>query len=237
LALAQEPRSFYPTALRQRLNQFDVLAACPLTSAAAEGTLLELSTHSRHRHYPPKTAIYWQGDKAETVFVLVAGTVRLSSSCSDGRVHSSSHVALFDIFGETATLARRRREHTAWVLDEAAVWEIDGDAFRHAVTIDPALCFALVRLLSDRSIDRNHDNASKRAPLHRRVGQLLLEHAHSDGLIRITHGDLASHLGVSREAVTRALARLKGLNVIVTHRHGIRISDYEGLAFLLSRDE
>jgi hypothetical protein len=44
-------------------------------------------------------------------------------------------------------------------------------------------------------------------------------------------------LGVSREAVTRALARLKGLNVIVTHRHGIRISDHEGLAFLLSRDE
>lgn len=236
MALAQRPECLYRTP-PLRPPGFEALAACSLTSGAAERTLLELSYHSVLRGYPTKTAIYWEGDKADAIYILISGSVRLTSRCPDGRVHSSRQVALLDVFGETASLGQQRREHTAWTVGEVRVWEIDGTAFRHALKTDPALCLAVVHHLVDSAMNQVNESASKTTPLHRRLARELLANVQTDALVRVTHSDLANYLGVSREAITRSLARLKALKLVNTHRGGIEIRDSVGLKRLVTRDD
>ncbi len=70
-----------------------------------------------------------------------------------------------------------------------------------------------------------------RHPLQRRLARWLLSLNHASGAtgFDLTHEDLAHFLGVRREAVTEALARLAQTSVIKTSRGRVQIVDPEGL--------
>lgn len=70
-----------------------------------------------------------------------------------------------------------------------------------------------------------------RHPLQRRLARWLLSLTHASGTtcFDLTHEDLAHFLGVRREAVTEALARLAQASVIKTSRGRVQIADPAGL--------
>jgi len=49
----------------------------------------------------------------------------------------------------------------------------------------------------------------------------------------LTHKEIAEMIGLSRETVTRMLARFKRINLIQTHNMGFRVLDRSGLEQLL----
>lgn len=213
-----------------------LLGACTPISHASQDTLLSLYDHAYLRRYPSNAAVYWQGDSANSVYVLVSGKVRLTAMSSQGRIHETTCVPLFQVFGETACLAERCHETTAWTVGEVQAWEIQRDAFRRALISDPGLCLGVVELLANRSVDESILGRTKSEPLHWRVARLLLSQDQDLGWVHITHTELATSLGVTREATTRALSRLKGLKLVATQRRGIQLINPQGLERLLSRD-
>ena len=66
--------------------------------------------------------------------------------------------------------------------------------------------------------------------LDRRLANFLLLHASSDGMVRMTQQEIASHLGTTREVVARALGQLASAGRIRTGRRQIAISDPVRLA-------
>lgn len=70
-----------------------------------------------------------------------------------------------------------------------------------------------------------------RHPLQRRLARWLLSLSHASGATAfdLTHEDLAHFLGVRREAITEALARLAQALVIKTSRGRVQILDLGGL--------
>jgi CRP/FNR family transcriptional regulator len=63
-----------------------------------------------------------------------------------------------------------------------------------------------------------------------RLSNFLLLHASADGIVRMTHQEIASHLGTTREVVARALGQLASAKRIRTGRRQIVIDDPARLA-------
>ena len=66
--------------------------------------------------------------------------------------------------------------------------------------------------------------------LERRLSNFLLLRASTDGIVRMTQQEIASHLGTSREVVARALGQLASAKRIRTGRNQIVINDPVTLA-------
>jgi len=61
--------------------------------------------------------------------------------------------------------------------------------------------------------------------MHDRLVRFLARQADPDGCVRMSHQEIASALGSSREVVSREIARLKRSRAVTTGRRLIRLAD------------
>ena len=103
---------------------------------------------------------------------------------------------------------------------------IPGAVFRSLFDAEPAIrnmtvqAFSTVvfRLMTELEVLHSYK-------LDRRLSNFLLLHASTDGKIRMTQQEIASHLGTTREVVARALGQLASAGRIRTGRRQIAIND------------
>jgi CRP/FNR family transcriptional regulator len=130
--------------------------------------------------------------------------------------------------------------YPAWVEASATtrVAVISGTVFRALFEAEPAIrnmtvhAFSAVvfRLMAE--LEGIHaDN------LERRLANFLLLRASTDGIVRMTQQEIASHLGTTREVVARALGQLASARRIRTGRRQIVINDPVRLAEDVKRDQ
>jgi CRP/FNR family transcriptional regulator len=108
---------------------------------------------------------------------------------------------------------------------------IPGAAFRGLFEAEPAIrnmtvqAFSTVvfRLMMELEVVHSYK-------LDRRLSNFLLLHAATDGMVRMTQQEIASHLGTTREVIARALGQLAAAGRIRTGRRQIAISDPVRLA-------
>ena len=130
--------------------------------------------------------------------------------------------------------------YPAWVDASAAtrVAVISGAVFRVLFESEPAIrnmtvqAFSILvfRLMTE--LEEIH--AYK---LEQRLANFLLLHASTDGKIRMTQQEIASHLGTTREVIARVLGHLTSEGQIQTSRSLIVINDPAALAEFVRRSE
>jgi len=69
-------------------------------------------------------------------------------------------------------------------------------------------------------------------PLDTRLADRLISDADNNGLLKVTHQNLAIALGTVREVVTRELNKFKDKNWIILNRGEIRVIDKEAISDL-----
>ena len=168
--------------------------------------------------YPPKTAIFDQGDPTRLVYLVKKGKVRISRITPDGKEVTVAILGAGDIFGEETLFNAGERSTVAMTIGEALLCTAKAEDLFELLSRDPELALNVAKIVHERLNSASatiEDLAYARVPerLLHLFERLAAEHGIPvDGGtridVRLTHADIASLIGSTRETVTAELAQL-----------------------------
>jgi CRP/FNR family transcriptional regulator, cyclic AMP receptor protein len=231
------------TAAPEMTKLASFMAETPIFVGTASRVVRDLVSHGILRSYRRGTYLFHQGDDAPDVFFLVEGRVEISSDSSTG--HRQLHTTLDtpQFFGELGVLGEMQRTASALALDASTVWMVGGGLFLKFLADEPAAARALLRALA-RQVQANEAFVDDllfldlKGRVAKRLLQLVstsLDDLPGDGAVIpsvVTHADLASLCGGSRENVTRILSDFQRRSLIERDGRRFVLKRISGLARL-----
>ena len=177
--------------------------------------------------------IYMPGDRADHVFILRQGRVKLSVLSESGKEIAIDVIQPGEIFGEFALVDEAPRSNMSQALDDILVWVFGKDDFTHLLASQPKLALSYIRLVGDRRrrMEKKLSDITSKA-VSARVCELLHEISTSsaevetgvtDYLVPLTHHDVASLIGAARQTTTTVLNDLERRGIIELGRGWVRV--------------
>ena len=176
---------------------------------------------------PRGTHVFDQGDTTRIVYFVKRGAVRIARLTEDGKDVTVALLGPGDLFGD------QPRTTVAVVVEDALLCTSRAEDVFALMTRDPALALNVARLLSDKlDAARSTMEDLAYARIADRIEHLYRKLALEHGVpvrggtkiaLRLTHADVASLVGSTRETVSLEIAklvdagrlRLEGRSVIV----------------------
>jgi CRP/FNR family transcriptional regulator len=168
--------------------------------------------------FPKRALIFDQGDPTRLVYLVKRGRVRIARLTADGKEITVAVLGPGDIFGEETLFDRPVRTTVADCLDEVLLCTAKADDLFALLSRNPQLAMNVAKILSERLDDASatmEDLAYARVPdrLMHVFQRLAGEHGRAtpDGVevdLGLTHADLASLIGSTRETVTLEISNL-----------------------------
>ncbi len=197
----------------------DILARCGLFRSLTPASLAKLAGFSIVRNYPRGHVIFHQGDPCPGIFVVGRGVVRVTKLAPSGKEHVL-HLAYPGMtFAEVAAIGRFDCPASADTAEDSQCVLIPQQRLLHALETDHALCLQLmngfagwvrhlVGLLEDIVL---RDAAG-------RVARHLRQAGGESGVVTLPmlKKDLASHLNLTSETLSRTFRRLADAGLIET---------------------
>jgi CRP-like cAMP-binding protein len=219
------------------------MASAPLFEGATPATIARLAERGTFRRYRRNTYLFHQGDDSPEVFFLVSGRVEISSLSASGHRQLHTTLDLPQFFGELGVLGGMPRTAAALALEESSVWVVPADAFLEFVSEEPGASRSILRALA-RQVQSHEAFVEDllfldlKGRVAKRLLQLVapsLDDLPSDGAVLpavVTHADLASLCGGSRENVTRILSDLQRRGYVERDGRRFVLKKISGLASL-----
>ncbi len=201
-------------------------------AALTTDELDELEALSRPIGLAPRQALFAQDDEATAVYNVTDGAIRLSRLLPDGR----RHVMGFALTGDFLGLALPERfAVTAEALGQATLCRFERGAFKALVADKPHLLQRLheragyeLTLAQDQMMLLGRRTAEEKVALFL-VGlrQRYLRIGHDSITLELPMGrqDIADHLGLTIETVSRMLTRFDRERIILIVPGGVRLLD------------
>jgi CRP/FNR family transcriptional regulator len=212
---------------------FDRIArALPILQRADPQLVREFMQAAFFTSIPAGRDVFVEGDRADTIALLVSGVVRVYKIGETGREITLYRFGLGEscILTANAILSQQSFPAIATVEQDAEAVMIPADTFR-----DWVRRYDLWRDFVFEELSRRLSSVMAivdEVAFHRmdtRVASLLLERGRSQNPIRITHREIAAELGSSREVISRLLEDLSSQGLIRLARGEIEILDYQSL--------
>ena len=194
---------------------------------------LALLPHTPIREYSKSDIIYRRDDRAEVLYLVIEGRVKLSRVAELDREVILDFCHKDDFFGETGFLGDGKYGEQATALEKTSVmfWTIG--ELRRLMQRTPALGPALVRVAVEKlQHERRRIESFCLDPIHRRLAKTLLDLAKRGGrpaedqmihLMPTTHEQLARYVGTSREIVTQHLNQFRREHLLRYSRQGLDV--------------
>ena len=181
-----------------------------------------MAPEGEHREYKKRTAVFSQGDPADSVFYILKGKVKLTVVSKEGK---EAIVALLDtgsFFGEGCLAGQPRRMASATAVSDCLLLSVGKKAIMRLLQEQPEFSELFVRFLLARNIRYEEDlvdqlfNSSERR-LARIL--LLLSHFGKEGkpekiVPKISQEDLAQMVGTTRARVSHFMNKFRTLGFI-----------------------
>ncbi|GAA5525786.1 cyclic AMP receptor-like protein [Microbulbifer aestuariivivens] len=191
----------------------------PLSS----GNIEDLLAHCHRRRYPAKSTIIYAGDRCESLYFIMRGSVTVLIEDDEGREMIVAYLNDGDFFGEMGLFDQDTR--SAWVRTktECEVAEISYSKFMELSRQQPEFLFALATQMASRlrSTTRKVGDLAF-LDVTGRVARTLLDlcnepdaMTHPEGMqIKITRQEIGRIVGCSREMVGRVLKTLEDQGLV-----------------------
>jgi|GEM_PF-229221 len=209
-----------------------------LFSGLAADEVSRIAAHARSLRRARGEFVYVPGDRADCVYVVRQGRVKLSVLSDSGKESAIDIIQPGEILGEFALLDDAPRSNMAQALDEVLLWVFDKREFTHLLMSRPKLAMSYIRLVGDRRrrMEKKLSDITSKA-VSARVCELLHElaidgsepAAARDYLVPLTHQDVASLIGAARQTTTTVLNDLERRGVIELGRGWVRVKCLKNL--------
>lgn len=187
-------------------------------------------------HYKRDDYVYFPHDKADSIYMIAQGRVKIGHYMEDGKEVVSSILTTGEIFGELALAGEETRRHFAQVMDEnTSICPLGIEELKQLMYGDRELSFKMLKLVGLRlmKLERKLELLVFK-DARTRIIEFLKDAASWKGKkvgfetmipTKLTHKDIAALTGTSRQTVTTILNELKEKNLINFDRKKILIRD------------
>ncbi len=187
----------------------------------------KLLAHCYRRRFTAKSTIIYAGDRCESLFFIIKGSVTIVIEDDDGREIIIAYLNPGDFFGEMGLFENEgcEKQRSAWVRakSECEVAELSYAKFREITQQDPDILYALGSQMAERLRNTTRKVGDLAfLDVTGRVARTLLDlckqpdaMTHPDGMqIKITRQEIGRIVGCSREMVGRVLKSLESQGLV-----------------------
>ena len=197
------------------------------------------STHT-FTHYKKEEFVYIPDDSASHIYMIVNGRVKIGHYLENGEEVVTAILTNGEIFGELAMAGEEKRRDFAQAIEDVTICPLTTQELKELMYENKELSFKILKLIGLRlmKLERKLELLVFK-DARTRVIEFLKDAASWKGVkvgfetmihTRLTHKEIASLTGTSRQTVTTILNELKEKNLINFNRKQILIRDLEKLA-------
>lgn len=219
------------------------LASIPIFADLDADALETLAGMVQYRKYPKGAFILGQNEVGTVMFLLVAGRVKVTLTSPEGKELVLNYLEAPAHFGEMAIVDGHPRSSDVIAVTDVELFVLDGKDLAAAIRLEPKLALSLIATLSRRlrhAISRLEDMAFHDAT-HRvmrvilNVATAALDSSGTAVVQGMTHYDIATLAGTSRETASRVISMLAKEGVVTTKGRRIYV-DLDALVMRLAQD-
>jgi len=219
--------------------RLEVLAATPLFCALTPDALQAVNDRCRALATSAGETVHHAGERAQSLFVVATGLVKLLRHAADGRSVLHDLVAPGESFGSLQALGDRHYAHDAVVVRGGCLLRLAAEDFDALLGDVPGVARAALAITAGRLRDaRGSVDALATLTVEGRLAAGLLRLARKVGVgddagtqltERVAQVDLAAMTGTSPESVSRTFARWRAAGLVADGEHGWRLPDVAAL--------
>ncbi len=217
----------------------DHLFESDILEGLSDGVLADLGARFGAARFGKAELIYSPFDRADAIYVVQTGRVRLYRSAHDGRQLTLAMLDEGEVFGRVSPQGGALHDAYAEAMTDAVVRVLSSADLERAAADHPRIALNLLRSLSGRlrsTEDQLESLAFRGVPA--RLAALLLRLMDRYGRVthtgirideRFTHMQLAEMIGTSRETLTKVMNELRESGLIDVRERLVWVLDADGL--------
>lgn len=222
-----------PQASARKAELAQAIRQQPLFGGLSEAQIADLLSHARRRRVEKGEAIFFEGDRAGGLYLVLAGRVKVYKTSPRGREQILSLFGPGEPVGEVAMLSGETFPASAEAVALSELLFVPRKAFLDLIAREPEVAMELLAALSTRlrSFTSLIEYLSLREVAERLAARLLAMGEQPDGTIvlDVPKVQLAASVGTVPETLSRALQQLSQAGVIESKGKTIRIRDRAAL--------
>ena len=200
-------------------TKFWYISTNKIFSGLAEKDRMKLLAKLKEINIKKKEFVYAAGDRADTLYILKEGRIKITHLSQDGRELTLDILEPGDIFGELTLAGEIERETTAVAMEDSFICAIRRKDFEDFIGTLPHLSLTIIRWMGWRlrRIENRLENIIF-LDVRARLLSILKDLAQKYGVsveggkkitIQLSHHEIANLIGATRETVTLELNSLK----------------------------
>ncbi|MBV7296024.1 Crp/Fnr family transcriptional regulator [Corynebacterium sp. TAE3-ERU12] len=214
-----------PVGQRPCLREVELFQQIP------EAELAEINRMIPPQNYSSGQVVYNPLRPTQELFIIKSGRVRIYQSSPGGKIFTLAIYETGDVFGNMPTVGQVMGDSYADVIEETVICRLNENDVEKFFLADPRISQQVTTILARRvaELEQRLTDIALR-PLSQRMASLLLTTARPSHLpwekglvVKMTHEQLASLAGATREAVSKVLADLAQRGLITQKRGSIVI--------------
>jgi CRP/FNR family cyclic AMP-dependent transcriptional regulator len=200
------------------------LRSLPIFADLGDAEIGTLAAMVTFRRIPKGAFIVTQNERGGSMYLLVSGRVKVSLASPDGKELALNYLEAPGHFGEMSLVDSEPRSADVIAVSDVEVFALESKDLSAAIQLQPKLALSLIATLSRRlrqTIARLEDMAFHDAT--HRVARVLLNVATASYEARglpviagLTHYEIATLAGTSRETASRIISSLVKEGVLAT---------------------
>jgi len=200
-------------------KNFWYLKNCDLFERLSEDQIAQVERDASVKQFARGSMVYLPTESSDSVFLLLNGRIKLYHLTSEGKQALLALIEPGELFGELAILGGGEREEYAEAMLKSTILRIPGQVIQNLMQQHPEVSLGVTKLMGLR---RQRVEQRLKSLLFRsnrdRLTHLLLELAEKYGRftpegvlinIKLSHQELASIIGSTRETVTVLLGEMQ----------------------------
>lgn len=217
----------------RKASEKSCIERVPIFSSLSREEMSEIAMITTAKTFSKGEVIYHEGDLENKLYVIHLGRVKISKLSESGKEQIIRILGPGDFLGELSLFVQAPLNNTAEALETTNVCMIDGVKLNEIISRNHGIAAKVIEELSKRLQKAEHLIESLGLQdVEQRVADTLLEMSESKAEIQlaISKKDLAAHMGISQETLSRKLTQLEEMGLIKQSGHKkILILDREGL--------
>ena len=209
------------------LSNLELIRRVPLFALLTSGQAEIVADAVVKRRFKRGEGIVEQGEKSNTLFIILTGRVRVVTSDKRGREVILATLQPGDYIGEMSLIDNEAHSATVRAEVQTDMLSLGRAEFARCLPENSSMAYAIMKGLVQRlrQADRKIESLAL-MDVYGRVARALLEFAMPDreGLLtirdRISRQDIAKMVGASREMVSRVMKDLEDRGFIETREDG-----------------
>lgn len=182
-----------------------------------------------------KHTIWEPGSQSDKIYLVKAGIVKLYKVNDEGRELTLQFLTKDALFGELAVVSDQLQDTFCEAYEDTSLVAIHKDDFSRIMMRSPSLAMRMIKLVGERRmrLEARVENLLFKSA-HSRLAALFIELSQSFGVrdsrgviinLKLTHKEIASLIGATRETVSFAILDLRKDDVIQTEGKRVILID------------